>query len=100
MAFVSGVSVGKSALAVKRINKADAFCVSPKTVNRSGNRSMIVAQAEKDKKGWTFYSEQLNGRLAMTGFTLALVTEIIAPTHPSLLQQVNAVVPIGKLLGL
>uniref|UniRef100_A0A7S1TKM3 Uncharacterized protein n=1 Tax=Erythrolobus australicus TaxID=1077150 RepID=A0A7S1TKM3_9RHOD len=45
-------------------------------------------------QGFTPYAEIINGRFAMLGFTLALLTEAISPAHPSLLQQLYTMIPI------
>eukprot|EP00186_Timspurckia_oligopyrenoides_P001715 CAMPEP_0182442358 /NCGR_PEP_ID=MMETSP1172-20130603/1274_1 /TAXON_ID=708627 /ORGANISM="Timspurckia oligopyrenoides, Strain CCMP3278" /LENGTH=125 /DNA_ID=CAMNT_0024637157 /DNA_START=294 /DNA_END=671 /DNA_ORIENTATION=+ len=125
MAFVTGVTIGKSALAVNNVSKCDALHVSSVPVNRVGSRSVIVAGRKLEEKtkfesieankaalnkaieasdgeiqGFTLYSEKVNGRMAMIGFTLALVTEIIAPSHPSLITQIFALFPINKLFGM
>mmetsp|Transcript_19603 Transcript_19603/g.19699 ORF Transcript_19603/g.19699 Transcript_19603/m.19699 type:complete len:126 (+) Transcript_19603:3-380(+) len=124
MAFVNGVVVGKSVFAGNSVNKCESLNISPVIVNRVGNRSVIVAgrkleentkfesiesnkaalneaieEADGQLQGFTPYSEMVNGRMAMIGFTLALVTEIIAPSHPSLITQLFTMFPINKIFG-
>mmetsp|Transcript_12101 Transcript_12101/g.32577 ORF Transcript_12101/g.32577 Transcript_12101/m.32577 type:complete len:116 (+) Transcript_12101:31-378(+) len=64
------------------------------------NRRIMREAEEVRDKGFTAYAEKVNGRMAMIGFTLALLTEAIAPTHPSLVQQLFTLFPIHKLLGM
>jgi hypothetical protein len=47
----------------------------------------------EDKKipqGFTGWSETVNGRAAMFGFAVALLTEIINPNHPGIIGQVSS----------
>mmetsp|Transcript_7121 Transcript_7121/g.15221 ORF Transcript_7121/g.15221 Transcript_7121/m.15221 type:complete len:117 (-) Transcript_7121:86-436(-) len=64
------------------------------------NKRIKQDAEETGPQGFTAYSEKVNGRLAMIGFTLALVTEAIAPSHPSLIKQLFTLFPIDKLLGM
>ncbi|KAA8498619.1 hypothetical protein FVE85_6204 [Porphyridium purpureum] len=93
MAFVS--LTGVSTVSAKQFK---ATCAKSASVSR-GNGKVIVAaapQTQEDKKvrpGFNVKNEVLNGRAAMIGFVLALVTEIVSPQHPTLLQQVHALLP-------
>mmetsp|Transcript_12399 Transcript_12399/g.37839 ORF Transcript_12399/g.37839 Transcript_12399/m.37839 type:complete len:104 (+) Transcript_12399:374-685(+) len=99
MAFVAGSSfVGQKAVAKK------AVC-SQQPVRRSTARTTTSMVYQKDDKtivtmkdmkleekrqGFTWWSETWNGRMAMLGFVIAVGTEIINPTHPTIVQQVSA----------
>mmetsp|Transcript_20698 Transcript_20698/g.55270 ORF Transcript_20698/g.55270 Transcript_20698/m.55270 type:complete len:143 (-) Transcript_20698:68-496(-) len=52
-----------------------------------------VMMADKPKFGFTLTNEKLNGRAAMLGFVIALVTEVVNKTHPTIIDQVSSVLP-------
>mmetsp|Transcript_11347 Transcript_11347/g.28714 ORF Transcript_11347/g.28714 Transcript_11347/m.28714 type:complete len:93 (-) Transcript_11347:253-531(-) len=52
-----------------------------------------VMMAEKPKLGFSEAAEKLNGRAAMLGFVIALVTEVVNKTHPTIVDQVSSVLP-------
>ncbi|CAN8070179.1 unnamed protein product [Agarophyton chilense] len=61
------------------------------TVSMAGEKPKI----EKVPQGFTAFSETLNGRAAMMGFTLAIVTELI--TGKGILGQVGSIFEIVNL---
>mmetsp|Transcript_11733 Transcript_11733/g.28615 ORF Transcript_11733/g.28615 Transcript_11733/m.28615 type:complete len:116 (+) Transcript_11733:423-770(+) len=56
------------------------------------NRKAKEAAEYRGPQGFTSYSEKVNGRMAMIGFVVGLMTEIINPAHPSILKQVESLV--------
>ncbi|GJQ10081.1 hypothetical protein GpartN1_g1872.t1 [Galdieria partita] len=48
-------------------------------------------------QGFTPYAEIVNGRLAMIGFFSMIVAELVNPSHPSLLKQMEIIFPFDKL---
>uniref|UniRef100_A0A7S0BDY9 High light inducible protein n=1 Tax=Rhodosorus marinus TaxID=101924 RepID=A0A7S0BDY9_9RHOD len=86
MAFVNGTGlVGKKGGDVLAVSHKPATTISKRTVVSMG----IENKTEKRKPGFNALNEQLNGRLAMMGFVIALATEIINPAHPTIVQQVS-----------
>eukprot|EP00186_Timspurckia_oligopyrenoides_P003190 CAMPEP_0182446774 /NCGR_PEP_ID=MMETSP1172-20130603/5996_1 /TAXON_ID=708627 /ORGANISM="Timspurckia oligopyrenoides, Strain CCMP3278" /LENGTH=119 /DNA_ID=CAMNT_0024642851 /DNA_START=223 /DNA_END=582 /DNA_ORIENTATION=- len=108
MAFVSGFGIG-SGPALGAQSKVSAFSGVRQSASVASKRVVlnmkvddkVKSTLQNDKKiasnepglGWSLSNEKLNGRLAMLGFALALVTEAIAPGHPSIVQQVVSIVP-------
>mmetsp|Transcript_14556 Transcript_14556/g.21243 ORF Transcript_14556/g.21243 Transcript_14556/m.21243 type:complete len:97 (-) Transcript_14556:161-451(-) len=94
MAFISGG------------NFAGHRTTSKTTCNRARNGLRMSAKKDEDKvivtlddlkrdekrSGWTFFSENWNGRLAMLGMIIAIGTEQINPAHPTIIQQLGALV--------
>ncbi len=79
MAFISGAPVlarfTSPTLAVSSFTSSHKVTVAP-----SRSATLRMAAGDENKKipqGFTTFSEQLNGRAAMMGFILALVTEAI-----------------------
>uniref|UniRef100_A0A7S1XF51 High light inducible protein n=1 Tax=Compsopogon caeruleus TaxID=31354 RepID=A0A7S1XF51_9RHOD len=70
-------------------------------VARTGRGVTAIRMMKDEKKaGWTQFNEQLNGRLAMMGFVIGILTEALAPSHPSVLQQLSALIePVRNVLG-
>ena len=46
-------------------------------------------ELEEVRRGFTFHSENWNGRAAMLGFMIMLATEVINPAHPTIIQQIG-----------
>lgn len=79
------------------------------TTSFTARRSLAVAPArrpaaqivmgEKIPQGFTFFSEQLNGRAAMVGFFLAVATEAI--TGQGIVGQLSSIVSnVEHLIGM
>mmetsp|Transcript_13376 Transcript_13376/g.35597 ORF Transcript_13376/g.35597 Transcript_13376/m.35597 type:complete len:195 (-) Transcript_13376:97-681(-) len=64
------------------------------------NRKAILEAEERGPQGFTKYAEKVNGRLAMMGFAIGLVTEVVNKTHPTIYDQMLTIFPITKLLNL
>lgn len=62
---------------------------------RPATLTMQAPEPEKIPQGFTAFSEQLNGRAAMIGFLLAVVTEAI--TGKGILGQVGSIFDIVNL---
>lgn len=99
MAFVSAVPVtGRARVAA--VSTSVFVPVRHADVVRSApvRRARIVAAAGDDDRsipqGFTFFSEQLNGRAAMVGFALALVTEAL--TGQGIIGQLGSVAHVVK----
>ena len=80
MAFVSAVPVlGRSAhspvAAYASTFSSVRFTAAP--ARRANLRMALDNENKSIPQGFTFFSEQLNGRAAMVGFTLALLTEAL-----------------------
>ncbi|KAA8498528.1 hypothetical protein FVE85_6113 [Porphyridium purpureum] len=98
MAFVS-----ISGLSTVSTNKIQKTCARTASVARSNSKVIVAAgpqteEKNKVKPGFTLANETLNGRAAMIGFVLALVTEIVSPQHPTLLQQIHTLLPFVPLV--
>lgn len=96
MAFVSALPVTGRAtnVALSRSSFASVRIARALPARRP---AVIVARADEDRsipQGFTFFSETLNGRAAMVGFMLALVTEAI--TGKGIVGQVASVFDIVK----
>lgn len=98
MAFVAATPVlARSAPVLKSTSFTSRRAVAP--VRRQA--TLVMANKEKIPQGFTSFSEQLNGRAAMFGFVLAVVTEAI--TGKGILGQLAAlgdVSSIASALGL
>lgn len=53
-------------------------------------RAARITMGEKIPQGFTLFSEQLNGRVAMLGFVLAVVTEMI--TGQGIVGQISSII--------
>lgn len=76
MAFINSVPVGVRPVSIG----ATSFARVTRAVRAAPVRRASVRMLEEDKsipQGFTFFSETLNGRAAMLGFTIALLTEAI-----------------------
>mmetsp|Transcript_41911 Transcript_41911/g.164263 ORF Transcript_41911/g.164263 Transcript_41911/m.164263 type:complete len:92 (+) Transcript_41911:289-564(+) len=86
MAFVNG-----SGFAGVKVGQAPVVSRRPSV--RMSKRTVVSMSSDKGSKqpkpGFTFFNEQLNGRLAMIGFAIGLSTEILNPAHPTIPQQVQ-----------
>mmetsp|Transcript_5600 Transcript_5600/g.15011 ORF Transcript_5600/g.15011 Transcript_5600/m.15011 type:complete len:109 (+) Transcript_5600:376-702(+) len=97
MAFVAGTGSNVSAIRGVKASVSSRPVQARKTA-RAG-RVIVTAQISEDAQkgvpqlGWFRFNEKLNGRLAMIGFVLGLVTEVVAPGHPSIISQVLALIP-------
>eukprot|EP00189_Rhodosorus_marinus_P013177 CAMPEP_0184744010 /NCGR_PEP_ID=MMETSP0315-20130426/6801_1 /TAXON_ID=101924 /ORGANISM="Rhodosorus marinus, Strain UTEX LB 2760" /LENGTH=99 /DNA_ID=CAMNT_0027215525 /DNA_START=142 /DNA_END=441 /DNA_ORIENTATION=+ len=90
MAFVGGSSfVGAKVGQVSAVSKKPKMSRSSKSVVR------MVAQHDEEyyspKPGFNVFNEQLNGRLAMIGFSIGVGTELFNPTHPTIVQQIQII---------
>eukprot|EP00181_Compsopogon_caeruleus_P001710 CAMPEP_0184690312 /NCGR_PEP_ID=MMETSP0312-20130426/31154_1 /TAXON_ID=31354 /ORGANISM="Compsopogon coeruleus, Strain SAG 36.94" /LENGTH=128 /DNA_ID=CAMNT_0027147783 /DNA_START=137 /DNA_END=523 /DNA_ORIENTATION=+ len=74
-------------LATRRSGAASLKAVAPNSENKNVNGD------GEPINGWTAVNERLNGRLAMMGFLIAILTEALGPNHPSVLQQLSVFVP-------
>lgn len=106
-AFVSGVSVGTASFVAR---SPSARCpVARNQVPYTGARSIRASSVKEDAKtaleariserqelrnvsatepqGFTSYAEKVNGRIAMMGFFIGLVTEIVSKDHVTIGQQ-------------
>ncbi|CAN8070181.1 unnamed protein product [Agarophyton chilense] len=98
-AFVSATPV----LARATSSLAKTSFTSRRTIATPVRRSATIMMADKEKipQGFTGFSEALNGRAAMVGFVLAVVTEAI--TGKGIIGQLQALGDISsvtKALGL
>lgn len=97
MAFVSATPI----LARTNTNVGTTSFSSRRTVAVTPVRRAALRMAgegpevEKIPQGFTSFSEMLNGRAAMLGFTLAIVTELI--TGKGILGQVGSIFEIVNL---
>mmetsp|Transcript_11754 Transcript_11754/g.29716 ORF Transcript_11754/g.29716 Transcript_11754/m.29716 type:complete len:128 (+) Transcript_11754:296-679(+) len=64
------------------------------------NRKAMLDAQETGPQGFTEYAEKVNGRLAMMGFVIGLVTEVVNKTHPTIYDQMLTIFPVTKLLNL
>lgn len=102
MAFVAASTfVSRGKLATHKNSLRSKVSVTPKksaTVIMSYEQDdkIIVTkhdlEMEEKRNGFTFYSEKWNGRMAMLGFVIALGTEVINPAHPTIVQQLGALI--------
>eukprot|EP00184_Porphyridium_aerugineum_P005679 CAMPEP_0184699636 /NCGR_PEP_ID=MMETSP0313-20130426/5839_1 /TAXON_ID=2792 /ORGANISM="Porphyridium aerugineum, Strain SAG 1380-2" /LENGTH=120 /DNA_ID=CAMNT_0027158755 /DNA_START=130 /DNA_END=492 /DNA_ORIENTATION=+ len=113
-AFVSGISYGtivqaktntlvsgyKASPVSRRSARTIVALKEPNSSTLIEEKQKILRDAEdlERKGGFSEYAERVNGRMAMLGFVLALVTEVVAPSHPSLVQQIFAMFPIEQAL--
>lgn len=99
MAFVAGstfvgsgkLSTHKSALCNRAVAASPKRRGAVRMTYQQGDKTIVTRndlELEEQRKGFTFYSEKWNGRLAMLGFVIALATEVINPAHPTIVQQV------------
>ncbi|KAJ8903524.1 hypothetical protein NDN08_004630 [Rhodosorus marinus] len=101
MAFVSGSSfVGQRNGGKHQICKRDVTCATVKmmakkeSTKEEENIIVTLDDLKRDEKrsGWTFHSENWNGRIAMLGMIIAIGTEQINPAHPTIAQQIGALI--------
>lgn len=95
MAFVSAAPVLGRPLTTSVLSSSFApthlVRVAP---TRRASMRMAIDEDKSIPQGFTFFSEQLNGRAAMFGFMLALVTEAI--TGKGIIGQLGSVVDTAK----
>lgn len=95
-AFVSVTPVLARAtpvLATSTFTARRQFVTAP--ARRSAAITMLDDQPQKIPQGFTTFSEQLNGRAAMMGFAIALLTEAI--TGKGIIAQVTSIFDIVSL---
>mmetsp|Transcript_9978 Transcript_9978/g.14427 ORF Transcript_9978/g.14427 Transcript_9978/m.14427 type:complete len:97 (-) Transcript_9978:172-462(-) len=94
MAFVSGNTfVGHKTVSKKTCSLARSGLRM--SVKKDEERIIVTLddlKRDEKRSGWTFFSENWNGRLAMLGMIIAIGTEQINPTHPTIIQQLGALV--------
>ncbi|KAA8498617.1 hypothetical protein FVE85_6202 [Porphyridium purpureum] len=101
-AFVNGCGIAANRVPVSQ--KQISFKSAP--VSRRNTKTIValkddskdvldkqreqLRQAEElpRQAGWTAYAERVNGRLAMIFFVVGLVTNIVSPEHPGLVDQI------------
>eukprot|EP00187_Rhodella_violacea_P007556 CAMPEP_0174908650 /NCGR_PEP_ID=MMETSP0167-20121228/65326_1 /TAXON_ID=38298 /ORGANISM="Rhodella maculata, Strain CCMP736" /LENGTH=95 /DNA_ID=CAMNT_0016152451 /DNA_START=319 /DNA_END=606 /DNA_ORIENTATION=+ len=69
---------------------------APYVSSRSATSTVMMTEkpkGDKPKLGFTLTNETINGRAAMAGFLIALVTEVANKDHPTIVQQVMSVLP-------
>mmetsp|Transcript_9759 Transcript_9759/g.14207 ORF Transcript_9759/g.14207 Transcript_9759/m.14207 type:complete len:99 (+) Transcript_9759:236-532(+) len=96
MAFVSGSSfVGQKNGGKQQICKRVVKMMAKKE-NKDDEEKVIVTmedlKLDEKRRGWTFHSENWNGRIAMLGMIVAIGTEQINPAHPTIAQQIGALI--------
>lgn len=85
-AFVAPSAViARPAVAVR----TSSFASRPRVVAVPVRRAATISMAQKIPQGFTSFSEQLNGRAAMMGFILAVVTEAL--TGKGIVGQVSSI---------
>mmetsp|Transcript_6878 Transcript_6878/g.16797 ORF Transcript_6878/g.16797 Transcript_6878/m.16797 type:complete len:128 (-) Transcript_6878:253-636(-) len=84
---------------VKKTLKKDPM-VKPSFSAIEDNKKAMLDAEERGPQGFTEYAEKVNGRLAMMGFVIGLVTEVVNKTHPTIYDQMLTIFPITKLLNL
>mmetsp|Transcript_13833 Transcript_13833/g.28370 ORF Transcript_13833/g.28370 Transcript_13833/m.28370 type:complete len:102 (-) Transcript_13833:83-388(-) len=101
MAFITG-GVGLLKCGNSKTGSKSMSGIKPTVrVSRTSRGVHSLQMMKEDKKaGWTPFNEQLNGRLAMIGFVIGILTEALAPGHPSVLQQLSSLIePVKNVLG-
>jgi hypothetical protein len=105
-AFVSGAAVLARPSAALAVSTFTSSSGKPAIVAAKAKRAVIVtmvggSQKEESPFGFTLKGEQVQGRLAMAGFLLAIVTEYLNPTHPGIIAQVGSLVQnAGEIAGI
>ncbi|KAJ8903529.1 hypothetical protein NDN08_004635 [Rhodosorus marinus] len=95
MAFVSGNGFVGKTLAGRAQTCKRTGAAAMKMALENDNRIIVTLddlKRDEKRKGWTFYSEAWNGRLAMLGLMIAIGTEQINPAHPTIIHQLGALV--------
>uniref|UniRef100_A0A7S3A2W6 High light inducible protein n=1 Tax=Rhodosorus marinus TaxID=101924 RepID=A0A7S3A2W6_9RHOD len=103
MAFVSGSSFvgqrsgGKQQICKRAVNTATVKMMAKKENSKEGEEEKIIVtlddlKRDEKRSGWTFHSENWNGRIAMLGMIIAIGTEQINPAHPTIAQQLGALI--------
>eukprot|EP00188_Purpureofilum_apyrenoidigerum_P002274 Plantae.Rhodophyta-Purpureofilum_apyrenoidigerum.ctg23936.p3 GENE.Plantae.Rhodophyta-Purpureofilum_apyrenoidigerum.ctg23936~~Plantae.Rhodophyta-Purpureofilum_apyrenoidigerum.ctg23936.p3 ORF type:complete len:100 (+),score=23.79 Plantae.Rhodophyta-Purpureofilum_apyrenoidigerum.ctg23936:540-839(+) len=98
MAFVGGSSfVGHKVVAKSACTRKTAQFTPMKMAIKKDDGKIIVTtddiKLEEKRQGFTWWSETWNGRFAMLGFVIAVGTEIINKDHPTIVQQLSALIP-------
>lgn len=94
-AFVAATPVlarSTPALSISSFSSRRMVAAAP--ARRAAKITMKVPEDEKIPQGFTAFSEQLNGRAAMVGFFLAVVTEAI--TGKGIIGQVGSLFDISN----
>mmetsp|Transcript_44383 Transcript_44383/g.172520 ORF Transcript_44383/g.172520 Transcript_44383/m.172520 type:complete len:97 (-) Transcript_44383:476-766(-) len=94
MAFISGTSfVGHKTVSKSVCRRASG---GVRMSAKKDDEKIIVTlddlKRDEKRSGWTFFSENWNGRIAMLGMIIAIGTEQINPAHPTIIQQLGALV--------
>eukprot|EP00187_Rhodella_violacea_P012371 CAMPEP_0184713948 /NCGR_PEP_ID=MMETSP0314-20130426/4213_1 /TAXON_ID=38298 /ORGANISM="Rhodella maculata, Strain CCMP 736" /LENGTH=115 /DNA_ID=CAMNT_0027176737 /DNA_START=77 /DNA_END=424 /DNA_ORIENTATION=+ len=111
MAFVSSFTVtptlASSHIALSPLRapaptrrSAPAMMASKKPSTPTPSPTTETVEANITKSMFSLKAEQLNGRAAMAGFVIALVTEVVNPSHATIVQQVEMVLPFLKFFNL
>lgn len=100
-AFVSGIPVSAGSVQHRALSCSSKRDVGPWQVR---NRSVIAMKSNGENpklpklpQGFTPFSEELNGRVAMLGFILAIATELLNPEHPGIAAQIGSIFDVLQI---
>mmetsp|Transcript_3007 Transcript_3007/g.6478 ORF Transcript_3007/g.6478 Transcript_3007/m.6478 type:complete len:126 (-) Transcript_3007:87-464(-) len=75
-------------------------CSTARVCMQAGNDGKTEADSKAASSLLTHKAELLNGRVAMIGFLIGVLTQAINPNHPTFVQQLTTSLPARVLSGL